>query len=163
MVPPEELKDVEFLRDLGEGHLNQIAMMARLKECPAGTAVFRQGECSPFIYIVLAGNVDLRFEDSGGESVEITTVGAGELLGWSPVLGRQAMSATAQASSRCRLAVLEVKNILDLCDRDPQFGVAFLLQIGHVLSDRLWSARRNLARALSHRPVDGGVSPEPSD
>src|SRR5581483_10711666 len=43
MISPEEMKDIEFLRPLGEPHLNQIARMASLKECEADTVVFRQG------------------------------------------------------------------------------------------------------------------------
>jgi len=152
MILPEEMKDIEFLRELGGQYLNQIAMMAQLKECEAETILFRQGESSPFIYIVLSGNVALRLEESAEKSVETSTVGPGELLGWSPVLGRPAMTATAQAATRCRLAVLDVNRIIALCESDPRFGVAFLRQIALVMSDRLLSARLNLVRALSNRP-----------
>jgi len=162
MIIPEEFKDVDFLRDLGKEHLNQVAMMATLKEYEPGAVVFRQGDSSKFIYIVLSGNVSLHFDEPSGE-VEISTLGPGELLGWSPVLGRHSMSATAQAVTRGRLAVLDVNKVLDLCERDAKFGVAFLLQIGLAMSNRLWALRRNLARVLSHRPLDGGSRLSPSD
>jgi len=156
MILPEELKKVEFLRELSEQHFNQIAKIATLKECEPGAVVFRQGECSPSFFIVLDGKISLRFRGPGKKSVEISTVGPGELLGWSPVLGRQAMSATAKAVTRSRLAVLDVKRVLDLCEHNARFGVAFLVQVGLVMSERLWAARRSLARALSNRPVNVG-------
>jgi CRP-like cAMP-binding protein len=153
MITPEELAGIEFLRSLSEEHLNQIARMARLKEYEDETVVFRQGEDSPFIYFVLSGKVGLEVEEPDGNSVRVSTIGPGDLLGWSPALERQAMTATGRALTRCRLAVLESPQILDLCERDPRFGVAFLRQIAVVLSQRLWATRRNLARALSHRPL----------
>jgi CRP-like cAMP-binding protein len=153
MITPEEMKAIKFLRNLSEQHLNQIATMARRQESKEGTVVFSQGQVSPFIYLVLSGNVVLEVEEPVGKSVAVSTIGPGELVGWSPVLGRLAMTATARAVTDCRLAVLDVQEILDWCERDPRFGAAFLRQIALVLSERLWDTRRNLARALSHRPL----------
>jgi CRP-like cAMP-binding protein len=147
------MKAIKCLQNLDEQHLNEIAMMARLQECKPETVVFDQGQGSPFIYLVLSGKVGLEVEEPDGKSVPVSTIGPGELVGWSPVLGRHAMTATARAVTACRLAVLDVREILDLCERDPHFGVAFLRQIALVLSERLWDTRRNLARALCHRPL----------
>src|SRR5262249_45334581 len=138
MITPEELKDIEFLHNLGGEHLNQLARMARLQECEEGAVVFRQGQGSAFLYFVLGGKVGLQVAETGGTAVEVSTVGPGEMLGWSPVLGRHAMTATAHAVTRCRLAVLDVRQVLDLCERDPRFAVAFLWQTALALSERLW-------------------------
>jgi CRP-like cAMP-binding protein len=162
MILPEEMNEIEFLRSLGEQHVNRIARLARHKECEKGTVVFRQGQGSPFIYFVLNGEIGLQVEEPGGESVEVSTVGPGGLLGWSPLLGRQAMTATARATTPCQLAVLDVPQLLELCEQDPHFGIAFLRQIALVMSDRLWDMRRNFARALSHRQALAAV-PEGSD
>jgi len=162
MILPEELVSIEFLRNIGEPHLNQIALEALLKEYPEGTVVFREGQDSPFIYFVLTGKVDREVEEPDGKSARVYTAGPGELLGWSPVLGRRAMTATARAVARSRLAVLGVDQILALCEREPRFGLAFLRQITLVLSERLRHTRRSLARALSHRP-EVAAAPEGSD
>jgi CRP-like cAMP-binding protein len=162
MITPEEMKDIEFLHSLGGQHLNQVARMARLQEYEEGAVVFRQGQGSTFIYFVLSGKVALQIEEPGGASVDVSTVGPGELLGWSPVLGRHAMTATARAVTRCRLAVLEVQQVLELCERDPRFGVAFLWHTALALSERLWGTRHNLARALRHQPLLA-IAPEGSD
>jgi CRP-like cAMP-binding protein len=152
MVLPEEMKSIAFLRDLGEPYLGQIAVMARLKEYGEGTILFSEGEASPVIYFILSGEVRLVTETRGGDTITVYTAGPGEMIGWSPVLGRNAMTATACVSSRCRLAVLDASRILGLCEQDPHFGMAFLRQVSDFLSDRLASTRRCLAfsRALSY-------------
>jgi CRP-like cAMP-binding protein len=162
MITPEEMKDIDFLRNLGEPYLNQVARMANLKEYAEETVIFRQGQDSPFIYLVLSGKVGLRVEEPDGGSVEVLRVGPGDLLGWSPVLGRHAMTATAHATTRCQVAVLDVSQILELCESDPRFATAFLRRIALVLSERLRGTRLSLARALTHRPTLA-ASPEGSD
>jgi hypothetical protein len=74
------------------------------------------------------------------------------LIGWSPLVGRSAVTATARVSSLSRLAVLDARRVLRLCEQDPHFGMAFLRQVIVFLSDRLASTRRCLAfsRALCH-------------
>jgi CRP-like cAMP-binding protein len=153
MINPEELKKNEFLQHLDEQHLNQIARLARLAEHEPGSVVFRQGENAPFVYLVLDGMIGLQVEDLGETAIEVSRVGPGELLAWSPILGRHAMTATAQAVTRCRLAVLCIKDLTDLFEKDPHFEAVFLRQIVSVVSDRLWDTRRGIARAISHRPL----------
>ncbi len=153
MILPEEIRRIEFLQNLEETHLNRIAMMARLEDCREGTVLFCEGQTSSFIYFVLSGTVSLEVAEPDGEAIEIATIGEGDLLGWTPVLGQQAMTATARALTRCRLAVLDAKQVLALCERDPHFGVAFMRQVAFVLASRLYNTRRCLAiaRTLSTR------------
>lgn len=158
MVPAQEIKQSEFLRSLGDQYLSHIAKIALPKDYAAEKVIFRQGEGSQFIYCVLTGSVGLSVEEAGQNPVEVSRIGPGELLGWSPVLGRHAMTATAKTLTPCRLAVLDVHEILSLCESDPRFGVVFLRQIALVVSERLWGMRRNLARAMSHRPLIAALS-----
>lgn len=157
MILQEELEKVEFLRNLGERHMAQIARLAQLKECPEGTIVFSEGQDSSSIYFVLSGQVALEVKQADGKSVEVYAAAPGELLGWSPVLGRHAMTATARAKSRSRLAVLDVGKIMEMCETFPRFGLAFLREISLTLSDRLWATRHRLAGVLGSRPPMGSV------
>jgi CRP-like cAMP-binding protein len=152
MILTEELEKVRFARELGAAHLNDLARIARLKVCSPGTELFKEGQDSPFIYFVLRGMVSLRVQEPYGESVEIDTVGPGEVLGWSPVFGRHSMTASATAATECQLAVCEVKQLEELFKRDLEFGLAFLRKVGLQVSERLRSTRRalGLVRTLTH-------------
>jgi CRP-like cAMP-binding protein len=152
MVVADELKDARFAAQLSEAHLRALAALAGVRECPEETALFEEKKDSPCIYCVLEGEVNLLVREPYGEEVEVDRVGPGELLGWSPVFGRHSMTASARTATPCRLAVFEASRVLELCERDPRFGVAFLRQIGLQVSDRLRSTRRALAvaRTLTH-------------
>jgi CRP-like cAMP-binding protein len=149
MILPEELDVVPFVQGLDEPHGNRVAQIAELRECSAGTQLFRQGEESSCICFVLDGTVKLEVEELEGHPVEISCAGAGDLVGWSPVLECGGMTATARATTRCRLAVLNVRLIRELCESNPRFGMAFFRQIARVLSCRLSSTRRHLVLAHS--------------
>jgi CRP-like cAMP-binding protein len=158
MINPEELKQNEFLQNFDERHLNPIIRMARLKEYEPGSVVFRQGENVPYVYLVLSGKLGLQVEDLGDTPVEVSRVGPGELLAWSVVLGRHSMTATGRTVTRCRLAVLDIKELAELFEQEPRFEAVFLRRIASVVSDRLWDTRRGIARAVSHRPLVSACS-----
>src|SRR5439155_7095445 len=115
----KEMDKVPFLRDLGGPYADQLARLAELKECAPGAVIFRQGQDFPFLCLVLDGKVSLDVAVSGQAVAEVHRGGPGELLGWSPVLGRRSMTATARAASPLRLAVIELEQVLGLCERDP--------------------------------------------
>jgi CRP-like cAMP-binding protein len=141
----EEMLAVQTLHGLGEAHLQKLVALARPKECPAGAILFREGDNSTSVFFLLSGEVSLevRMRDRGPAA--IYAAGPGELLGWSPLLGRHAMTATAKVTTPSRLAVLEVARLNELIEQDLHFGVAFLKQLALFVSDRLGATRHCLA------------------
>jgi CRP/FNR family transcriptional regulator, cyclic AMP receptor protein len=153
MVLQQEMDKIPFLRELGGAYASELARMAKLEERPEDGLIFRQGQDSSVLYFVLDGEVGLEFRVSPGEIAEVHRVGPGDLLGWSPVLGRRSMTATARAVTPTRLAVLPVDQIVKMCERDPQFGTAFHRQVAIVLSSRLDDTHRRLSQHLPRRAV----------
>jgi CRP-like cAMP-binding protein len=149
MTLPEEMGSVRALRGLGEPHLQKLAALAQAREYPEGEVLFREGDDSPFVFVLLSGEVALEIKAGDRAPAAVYAAGPGELLGWSPVLGRRAMTATARARTPCRLAALEVGGVAELVGRDPHFGVAFLRHIALIVSDRLSATRHCLAAASS--------------
>jgi CRP-like cAMP-binding protein len=150
MVPQEELEKVEFLRNLGQQPLGRLALLAQLKECTAGTVLFREGEDSANIYFLLSGQITLAAKGSDGAAAEVHAARPGELLGWSPVLGRHAMTGTARAATATRLAAFRLKDITELGETYPRFGIAFFREVARTLSDRLWATRHRLASVVGN-------------
>ncbi len=146
----QEMVAVKTLHGLGEAHLQKLAAIASPRECPAGAILFREADDSSTIFLLLSGEVALEVSRRDRGSAAIYAASPGELLGWSPVLGRHAMTATARVTTPCRLAVLEVARVNELIQKDPQFGVAFLRQLALIVSDRLSATRHCLASVREH-------------
>jgi CRP-like cAMP-binding protein len=155
MIEPEELDRVEFLRDLGGEYARRLAAMAEAKDYPAGAEIFRQGEDSPYLFLVLDGEVALEVRVAGQEAVEIHREGPGELFGWSPALGRRAMTATGRTTRPTRVAVLEIARVLELCEGDPHFGSGFHRRLAILLASRLDDTRWRLSGHLPRGSLPG--------
>ena len=146
----DEMVSVKALGALGEANLQKLAALARLQECPAGALLFREADNSTSIFVVLSGEVTLEVTRRDRTSAAIYTAGPGELIGWSPVLGQHAMTATARVTAPCRLAVFEVGRVNELIQKDPHFGVTFLRKLALIVSDRLSVTRHCLASVRDH-------------
>ena len=141
MVPPETLKHLQFLQDFSDDHLLQLAEMAQLKEFPADEVVFREGQLSASVYLVVQGNVALEFRVPTHGRMQFQTVSAGELLGWTAVLGPGPMTATALVQTPSTLLVLNAAQIRAWCASDPSFGSAFMQHLARALATRLSATR----------------------
>ncbi len=158
MIVAQDMEKAPFLQELGGPYAEQLANLAELREYATSAVIFRQNEDFPFLCLVLEGKVSLEMSVSGEPPAEVHRGGPGELLGWSPVLGRRAMTATGRAATPLRLATIEIDRVLALCERDPALGNAFHRQVALVLSSRLDETRRRLSRYLTHRPTLGAPS-----
>lgn len=143
MILPETLKPLSFLGDFNDDYLREIAAIAELKDLPAATVVFREGEASSNIYIPTEGRIGLEIRVPKN-SVRIFTVGPGELLGWSPLLGTARMTATARTLTPCRLVVLHAPQLLALCQHNPKLGFEFIRRTALALAQRLNATRLQL-------------------
>ena len=141
MVLVEELENVAFLRQFTPAHQKKIAGLARLKEHQPDDVLFAEGEHCPDVYVVLDGDVGLDIRVPGCGVIDVHHVGPGGLLGWSPVLGGGAMTATAVCVTRCRVAALSAAEIAALAGRDPLFGLEFFRAMAAALAERLRATR----------------------
>jgi CRP-like cAMP-binding protein len=152
MITPDHLTQIPLLKNLDVQYIRQICKMARIENFSEGTVLFRQGQMCPSIYFILSGQCVLGVEESGAASEDVSRLGPGELLGWSPMLGQRPMTATARGETSGQIAILDAKSLLEFSESNPPFGMAFLREIAMVISNRLLDARRNFAKVKRHRP-----------
>src|SRR5262245_17509879 len=119
------LRDLHFLRDVPEEDLARLASMARLESYPASVVLFREGAVLNRIFLVVDGTVALEIRGGARGGRRILTVGAGELLGWSPMLGQAPMTATARVLTPARVVSIDAGQLLALCHHQPRFGFLF--------------------------------------
>jgi CRP/FNR family transcriptional regulator, cyclic AMP receptor protein len=141
------LRGMRFLHDIEEQYLQALAPLAELREFRAGTVLFREGQSHPNIYLVIAGSVALDFRFSGRV---LQTVGPGELLGWTPILGGVEMTATARVLEPTQAVAIRASQLIALCEHNPRFGFEFMRQTARALSRRLNATKLQLLDVYSH-------------
>jgi CRP-like cAMP-binding protein len=144
MVPLETLEKLSFLEGFPTSYLMPLASIAEVLEVPAEKVLFQEGEKSPCIYLVISGKVALEISVLGHGATRIQTVGPGKLLGWTPILALEPMTANAVALEPCRLLAINAMQVLDVCTQNPRFGMEFMRRTALALSRRLNATRQRL-------------------
>jgi CRP-like cAMP-binding protein len=147
MVPLETLGKLDFLEGFPPDYLKPLAAVAEVKDVPAGEVLFREGEKSPCIYVVISGKVAMETWMTGNGMTRIQTVGPGKLLGWTPILTQGPMTARAIAVEACRLVAINAMQVLEACAEHPRFGMELMRRTAIALSRRLSATRQKLLSA----------------
>jgi CRP/FNR family cyclic AMP-dependent transcriptional regulator len=148
----EELRDADFLGDLPDGCLRQLASIADRACFSEGDIIFRQGEAAAQAHVLTAGNVSLEVCAAGLGCQRLMTVGPGELLGWSPLLGDTRLTATARTLEPTTTIVLDGGRLRALCDADPRLGYELMRRTARALAQRLSATRMQLLDVFGDEP-----------
>lgn len=138
------LRGVEFFFDIATEHLERVAAISKTVEFPAHHVIFREDEPAEDVFIIIDGRVSLAFCAPKFGCRQLMQVGTGELIGWSPLVGRLRLSDTAQTMTLTTAIAMDGQRILALCAEDPQFGFEFMHRAAQTLASRLNATRMQL-------------------
>ena len=71
-------------------------------------------------------------------------VGDGELVGWSPLVGRHRLSDTARTLTPVKALAIDGEQVIALCRDNPEFGFEFMHRVAMALAERLSATRLQL-------------------
>lgn len=121
-----------------------LAAEVKWNRCPAGTVLFREGEQSDAFYIVHRGHVTLEMCLPAHGCTQLLTLGEGETVAWSALVGDGRMTANATAADDVELIEFSGANLLRRCEADPRFGYRLMRQVAAALAKRLLATRLQL-------------------
>jgi CRP-like cAMP-binding protein len=138
------LRETEFFRGIAQEHLERVAVISNIVEFPAQHDIFHENEFARDIYFVLSGRVSLAVCTPHAGCRQLMEVGPGELVGWSPLVGRPLLSDTARTLTPTVAVAIDGHRILQLCAEDPAFGFEFMHRAAQTLATRLSALRLQL-------------------
>jgi len=156
-ITPAFLKTLAFLAPATDDELRLLLPAAQIEQYPAGSILFHEGDHIGHIFIVTSGTVALEINGPDHRPRRIQTLGSGELLGWSPVLGTGPMTAGASAITQVRVVAIDAKVVLKICDDDPRFGFLFMKRAAVAIAARLNATRLQLLDVYHPEPRHAGV------
>ncbi len=137
------LRDVlnEELGGLAPGVWENLLPAIRWKDLGAGEILFREGDTSDAMYVVVSGRLRATRDDDG-KTRAIGDIGRGETVGEMGLLTGDVRSATARALRDCVLAGLDRPTFEDLARLCPQA----VFHVARVQFDRIQRANRPRSR-----------------
>jgi CRP/FNR family cyclic AMP-dependent transcriptional regulator len=132
-----------FVAEFRPDHVARLAEMARQVHFDAGQVIFHEGDVYSVFYLLGEGMVALELE-APDHLLRVQTLYAGDELDWSAVLPHAGKHFQARALSPVAALAFEGEQLLASFKADPEFGLAFMLRLMGVVSERLRATRVQL-------------------
>jgi CRP-like cAMP-binding protein len=152
----EVLKTLPFSESLPEDVLGRLATVATLRGFPGGTTLFREGATNDQVMIVTVGRVALEMRVPGRGNVRVLSLGPGDMVAWSALVGGGRMTTSAVALEDTQVIAARAADILALCESDPAFGYRIMRQMAAALANRLVATRLQLLDLFAETAVPSG-------
>jgi CRP-like cAMP-binding protein len=100
-----------------------------------GQHVFKEGDSAQAFYILVKGRIKLTL---GEKSREVyVAYQPGEIVGWSSLIGRETLSATAVCLEPTTLSRVDKQQFLDVLGKYPAEGATLFQRVAEMLGNRL--------------------------
>ncbi|MDF1842685.1 MAG: Crp/Fnr family transcriptional regulator [Rubripirellula sp.] len=142
------LRQMDLTAGLSGPELSELAKIARHTDLPPASVVFREGQNQSVIYWVVDGAITLETTGARLKPIVLLTVGPGEVLGWSALVGDSRMTARASTVTNTRLIGFPADDLKKLCDKNHELGYRVMNSIAENLSRRFHATRQFLVGAI---------------
>jgi CRP-like cAMP-binding protein len=153
-VTAPEIRDLvaghPFSAGLSPAEVDAIAAGAHVVDLAAGQHLFREGRPADHAFLVTHGHIGIELHLPHRGAVAVSTVGPGELLGWSWLVAPHVWRFDATARSAARVVALEAGTLRAACDQDPVLDHRITRQVIATMTARLEAARHQLLDLYGH-------------
>ena len=135
---PQVLRKFSLFASFSMEQLNQIASSASKIALKTNAVVFRQGELSATMYLILKGNVKIERENNGdGETINVGQLSAHQIFGELAMLSREPRHTTVTVTKDAEFLVVDRELMLNIIrTSEPEE----IIEIFSVLSDQVLAA-----------------------
>ena len=133
----DKILDSSFFDGMRIDDLERLSQIARIQEFAPNSEVFHKSDIAKDVYVITSGNVVLTLYSTKHGWRQLMKVSEGDLIGWSPLVGRHRLTDTARTVEATRVIAFEGEKLLDLCRETPEFGFEFMHRTTQVLAQRV--------------------------
>jgi len=140
-----------FLKGMSAEHLKILADSAMRAEFKEGEIIFREGDPANRFYLIEEGSVVLESRKQDRAPVEIQTIGAGDVLGWSWLFPPYYWNFEARALDSTLAIFFYGTRLREKCEEDRAFGYELMKRMSAVMLQRLQATRKQLLESEARR------------
>lgn len=133
----ELLVEHPFFADLDSETLDLLAGCARNERIGAGARILHEGDPANSFYAIREGKIALGSYVPGRGFTTVSTIGAGEVLGWSWLFPPYKWHFDAEAREDVSALSLDGACLRAKCDADPKLGYHLSQRFAKVMEARL--------------------------
>jgi len=149
------LKQFPLFDGFSEDQMELLRPLFVPSDCHAGTVLFDQGEPAVYFYLLASGEVAIHYKPEDDEDIVIARIKAGEMIGWSAVIGRRSYTSAAICTEFTKLVRVRGADLQKLCADHPETGNQFVDRMADVVAHRLESSHPQVLQLLENGLRDG--------
>ncbi len=146
----EELDCLAFFDGLSTADVRLLAPYFAPQTYPAETTVFGQGQRADYLYLVVRGEIVIRYKPDDGPVMVITHVQPGGIFGWSAAMGNGAYTSAAVCTQDSYVVRIRGTDLRMLCDEYPDLGKIILDRLAAVIAERKKNQQAQVTAMLAN-------------
>jgi CRP/FNR family transcriptional regulator, cyclic AMP receptor protein len=133
-----------FFIGLDQGFTNLMVSCASNVRFKAGTYILKEGDAANTFYLIREGRVAVEVLAPQHKPIIVSTLGVGEILGWSWLLPPFRWKFHARAIDDIRAIALDGKCLRTKCQENHDLGYEILQRFARIMEQRLEATRLQL-------------------
>jgi CRP-like cAMP-binding protein len=145
----EPLLYIPIFQDLDPA---QIALLKPLFEqfsCAADTVIFEQGTPATYLYLLIKGEVAIRYKPYDGPPIILTHLRDGDVFGWSALVGSPYYTSSIISETQVEAIRIRGIHLLKLLRDTPETGRTVIDRLARVVSSRWKNAYAQVQSLLN--------------
>jgi CRP/FNR family cyclic AMP-dependent transcriptional regulator len=145
----ESLPFIPLFQDLDPA---QIALLKPLLEqftCPTDTVIFEQDAPAIYLYLLVKGEVVIRYKPYDGPAITLTRLRDGDVFGWSAVVGSPHYTSSIISESKIEAIRIQGSHLLKLFSDAPETGKVVMDRLARMVSPRWGNAQAQVQSLLN--------------
>jgi CRP/FNR family transcriptional regulator, cyclic AMP receptor protein len=131
------LTDYPPFAEMGKKDLSLLSNIIHNRQYIAGEHIFVQGDPGIGLYIIIEGEVEIKYADKQGRISRMASFGKGDFFGELALIDGERRSASAIAKTDVKIAVIFKPDLDNYIDRYPKKGVKILQGMALIITTRL--------------------------
>jgi CRP/FNR family cyclic AMP-dependent transcriptional regulator len=145
-----DLVHLSIFRGLSDDQFNAIKSVLELCSINKGFIIFEQQQTTSYFYILLKGEVIIKFKPYDGPAITVAHINPGDVFGWSAALGKDTYTSTAMTIDDIKAFRLDRHDMQMLRKNYPDVCEVFLERLSNVIAERVRNTHSEVFSILNN-------------
>ena len=146
----QDVVETPFLKELTKEQYDLFFPLFEPFTAPSGSVIFKQGDEDAYLYIILQGRVAIEYKPYDGPKITLTHLHAGNIFGWSSVVGSRTYTSDAICTSTIETLRIRGADLKRLYTDHPIVCRSILDKLAEAVSPRWINAKLQIQNMLQN-------------
>jgi CRP/FNR family transcriptional regulator, cyclic AMP receptor protein len=145
----EILPCIPLFQELKPAQIDLLKLLFEQFACPTDTIIIEQGAPAIYLYLLIKGEVAIRYKPYDGSPIILTRLREGDVFGWSAVVGSSHYTSSIVSETKIEAIRIRRNDLLKLTSDSPETGKIIMDRLARVVSPRWKNAQSQVQSLLN--------------